>query len=92
MKIAISADSVIDLTPALLEKYDIKIVPLGMKGSKKVKDIFIDLKVPIENRNEVPILCFDNEIAWLVGYKVSESFKITKETKNIIKITVSRKE
>ena len=69
-----------------------KIVPLGMKGSKKVKDIFIDLKVPIENRNEVPILCFDNEIAWLVGYKVSESFKITKETKNIIKIAVSRKE
>ena len=69
-----------------------KIVPLGMKGSKKVKDIFIDLKVPVENRNEVPILCFDNEIAWLVGYKVSESFKITKETKNIIKIAVSRKE
>ena len=30
MKIAISADSVIDLTPALLEKYDIKIVPLGI--------------------------------------------------------------
>ncbi len=30
MKIAITADSVIDLTPALLEKYDIKIVPLGI--------------------------------------------------------------
>ena len=30
MKLAISADSVIDLTPAILEKYDIKIVPLGI--------------------------------------------------------------
>ena len=30
MKLAISADSVIDVTPAILEKYDIKIVPLGI--------------------------------------------------------------
>ena len=65
-----------------------RIIPLGMKGSKKLKDIFIDLKLPIEERNQVPVLCFDNEIAWLVGYKVSESFKITKDTKRIIKITV----
>lgn len=69
-----------------------RIIPLGMKGSKKVKDIFIDLKLPIEERNEVPILCFDNEIAWLVGYKVSESFKVTKDTKKIIRITFVRKE
>lgn len=69
-----------------------RIIPLGMKGSKKLKDIFIDLKLPIEERNQVPVLCFDNEIAWLVGYKVSESFKITKDTKRIIKITFARKE
>ena len=69
-----------------------RIVPLGMKGSKKIKDIFIDLKVPLDQRDEIPILCFDNEIAWVVRYKVSESFKISKETKNIIKITFARKE
>lgn len=69
-----------------------KIKPLGMKGSKKLKDIFINMKVPRENRLTVPIVCFDNEISWVVGYKVSEDFKITKETKNIIKITFSRKE
>lgn len=69
-----------------------KIIPLGMKGSKKIKDIFIDLKIPLEQRDEIPILCFDNEIAWIVKYKVSESFKVSKETKNIIKITFTRKE
>ena len=69
-----------------------RIIPLGMKGSKKLKDIFIDLKLPIEERNKVPVVCFDNEIAWLVGYKVSESYKITKDTKKIIKITFARKE
>ena len=69
-----------------------KIVPLGMKGSKKVKDIFINLKVPVEQRPEIPILCFDNEIAWIVGHKVSDKFKITKDTKNVLKITFTRKE
>lgn len=69
-----------------------KMVPLGMKGTKKIKDIFMDLKIPIDRRDSIPILCFDDEIAWLVEYKVSEKFKITKETKNIIKITFARKE
>ncbi|MDZ4975889.1 tRNA lysidine(34) synthetase TilS, partial [Clostridium perfringens] len=69
-----------------------KITPLGMKGNKKLKDIFIDLKVPVELRDQIPILCFDDEIAWIVGYKVSDKFKITNETEKIIKITFTRKE
>ena len=68
-----------------------KMTPLGMKGSKKIKDIFMDLKIPVEKRDTVPILCFDNEVAWIVEHKVSDRFKITKETKNIIKITFARK-
>ena len=67
-------------------------VPLGMNGTKKIKDIFMDLKIPVDQRDNVPILCFDNEIAWLVEHKVSDRFKITRETKNIIKITFARKE
>ena len=48
--------------------------PLGIKGTKKLKDIFINLKVPREERDIIPLICFDDEIAWIVGYKVSESF------------------
>ena len=55
-----------------------KMKPLGIKGTKKLKDIFINLKVPREERDVIPLICFDDEIAWIVGYKVSESFKITK--------------
>jgi len=69
-----------------------RIIPLGMKGSKKLKDIFIDLKIPVEKRDKIPVLCFDDEVAWIVGYKVSEKFKITKETQNILKVTFTRKE
>ena len=69
-----------------------KIIPLGMNGSKKLKDIFIDLKIPRENRNSIPILCFDDKISWIVGYKTSQLFKVTKDTKKKLKITIDRKE
>ena len=69
-----------------------KIIPLGMKGNKKLKDIFIDMKIPREKRDEVPILCFDEKIAWVVGYKTSQESRITQDTKNILKITFDRKE
>ena len=69
-----------------------KMKPLGIKGTKKLKDIFINLKVPREERDIIPLICFDDEIAWIVGYKVSESFKITKSTKRVLKISFEGKE
>ncbi|MEG0297134.1 MAG: tRNA lysidine(34) synthetase TilS [Clostridium sp.] len=69
-----------------------KIRPLGMNGNKKVKDIFINSKVPKDYRETVPIVCFDDKIAWIVGYKVSEEYKVTQKTKTIIKIRFIRKE
>jgi tRNA(Ile)-lysidine synthase len=64
-----------------------KMIPIGMKGSKKLKDIFINLKIPREERDMIPIVCFDEKIAWIVGFKVSEEFKVTNTTKQILKIT-----
>lgn len=62
--------------------------PLGMKGRKKIKDIFIDLKIPRQERERIPLICFENEIAWIVGYRTSESFKIDNTTKKVLKLTV----
>lgn len=69
-----------------------KIRPLGMAGSKKIKDIFINLKVPREERDRIPILVFDSKVAWVVGYKVSEEFKTTKDTKKLLKVIFQRKD
>ncbi|WP_068675804.1 tRNA lysidine(34) synthetase TilS [Oceanobacillus sp. Castelsardo] len=42
----------------------------GLNGSKKIKDIFIDEKIPIDKRNRWPILVDNNgEILWLIGLK-----------------------
>lgn len=65
-----------------------RFIPLGMDGSKKLKDLFIDLKVPKEQRNEIPLICFNGQIAWIVGYRVSEAFKVSENTKSVLEVKV----
>lgn len=84
-------DNIVDGIIIRTRKDGDKIRPLGMKGNKKLKDIFINSKVPKDDRDIVPITCFDNSIAWIVGYKVSEDYKVTEKTKKIIKIRFVRK-
>lgn len=69
-----------------------KIHPLGMKGTKKIKDILMDAKIPADERDSIPIVQFDEKIAWVVGLRVSDDFKVTNDTKNILRITVDRKD
>ncbi|EES49495.1 tRNA lysidine(34) synthetase TilS [Clostridium botulinum] len=69
-----------------------KITPLGMKGQKKLKDIFINMKVPKEERDSIPVICFDDDIAWILGLQISDNFKVTNNSKNILKIVAERKE
>ena len=69
-----------------------KIKPFGMKSNKKLKDIFINMKVPKELRSSIPIICFDNDIAYIAGYKISEDYKVLNTNKKILKITVQGKE
>ncbi|MEG1500739.1 MAG: tRNA lysidine(34) synthetase TilS, partial [Clostridiales bacterium] len=42
-----------------------KILVFGMKGSKKVKDLFIDKKIPVFARITWPVLLFDENIVWI---------------------------
>ena len=65
-------------------------VPLGMAGHKKVKDFFIDRKVPREDRARVPIFMSGGKIAWLGGMMISDRFKVSSGTERILKITFTR--
>lgn len=69
-----------------------RFTPLGMNGSKKLKDLFIDLKIPKEQRNEIPLICFGGDIAWIIGYRVSEIFKVDENTKNILEVKIESEE
>lgn len=47
----------------------------------KIKNLLIDLKIPKYQRNSIPLICFGNEIAWIIGYNISDEFKIDSTTK-----------
>ena len=62
-----------------------RFIPLGMKGHKKLKDFFIDSKVPKALRRRIPLLISAGDIVWVVGYRISERFKFTEGSKRLLK-------
>jgi len=65
-----------------------RFVPLGMAGHKKIKDFFVDLKVPSDTRRYTPILISKETPVWICGYRIDERFKVTPDTKKVLKATV----
>lgn len=61
----------------------------GVKGSKKVKDIFIDLKVPLDKRENFPIIECSGKILWLAGIRRSKYAYVNKKTKKYLYVIVS---
>lgn len=47
--------------------------PSGMPGSKKVKDLFIDRKVPAAQRRQIPLLFCGSELLWVCGIRASQT-------------------
>ena len=62
--------------------------PLGVKGTQKLKDFFIDHKVPKFERPKIPLLISGEMIAWIVGYRIDERVKVTEKTKKVLTVTV----
>ncbi len=58
--------------------------PLGMKTRKKLSDFFINRKVPLHTKAEIPILVNGNgDIVWVGGYQPDERYKVTNNTKKV---------
>ena len=62
--------------------------PLGMKGTQKLKEFFIDHKIPKFERPEIPLLISGERIVWVVGYRIDERARLSDQTKRILKIKV----
>ena len=62
--------------------------PLGMKGKrKKISDFLVDAKVPRNRKDQVYVLESGGAIAWLVGFRLDERFKISETTVRILKFS-----
>ncbi|OQX94783.1 tRNA lysidine(34) synthetase TilS [candidate division KSB1 bacterium 4572_119] len=67
-----------------------KFRPLNFRGEKKVGDFFTDLKIPLHERLEIPVLECDSGIIWIVGYRLDDRFKIDKNTTNILELLIKK--
>lgn len=61
-------------------------VPLGMRGQKKVSDFMIDSKIPVSLKKEVLVLTSAEKVAWVVGHRIDDRFKIGSDTTKVLKL------
>lgn len=64
--------------------------PLGMARPVKVKDFFISRKIPLHERKHIPLILSGNDIIWVAGHRIDERYKLTPNTRNILKVTVKK--
>ncbi len=62
--------------------------PLGLGGSKKLKELFADCKIPVEERCRIPVLIFKDTIAWVCGLRIDDRFKLTSGTSRTLKVWI----
>ena len=61
--------------------------PFGMTGRKKVSDYLIDRKVSMAEKMRQFVMLSGEEIVWLVGQRIDDRYRITKDTERVLCIT-----
>lgn len=74
--------------PLELRKWEAgdRFIPLGMKGKKKLSDFMIDSKIPVNLKSRTLVLLSGGEVAWVVGHRIDERFRVREESRRIMKI------
>jgi tRNA(Ile)-lysidine synthase len=58
--------------------------PIGLGGSKKLQDFYVDLKIPRKDRGRVMLLCDQEKICWVMGYRLDDRVKVTPQTEQLL--------
>lgn len=87
-----TADAEIVPTPLLVRRVrrGDRVRPLGMRGHRKLQDIFVDRKLPRAERWSIPVVEAASEILWVPGVVRSGAALITPETRSSLRL-VARK-
>lgn len=64
-----------------------RMTPLGLGGTKKVHDIFVDGKIPQWERSRIPLVTdAQGRILWIVGVAIAEPAKVTGTTSQVVRL------
>lgn len=65
-----------------------RFAPLGLGGTKKLSDYFIDAGVPGPERDEIPLLVSEKGILWIVGHAISQAAAVDETTRSLLVVQV----
>ena len=63
-----------------------KFHPLGISGTKKLQDFFVDEKVSKDDRDRVPIVLSEGKVVWVAGFRLDDEFKVTASTRRVVEL------
>ncbi|MEG1575500.1 MAG: tRNA lysidine(34) synthetase TilS [Clostridium sp.] len=73
-------------TPCVRYRQTGDFIMLAGEKRKTVKAFMIDEKIPVRMREEIPLLADGSHILWIIGYRISEYYKVTEDTTNILEV------
>ena len=59
--------------------------PLGVNGTQKVKNYFINHKIPGAQRRKCPLLLSGGNIIWIAGHRIDNAVKLNRQTRRVLK-------
>lgn len=64
--------------------------PQGSAGRKKLKDFYIDQKIPQPRRDQIPLVTAGNVIVWVVGLRIGHPYRVTERTERVLQLEFKR--
>lgn len=64
----------------------------GRVAHKSLKDYMIAEKIPKDLRDRMPLVAFGSHVLWLVGWRISEAFKVREDTERVLQVKFIRKQ
>jgi tRNA(Ile)-lysidine synthase len=62
--------------------------PLGMQQRKKVSDFLVDVKVPRPYKELINVLVSNQQVVWIMGYRIDERFKVKATTQGVYELCI----
>jgi tRNA(Ile)-lysidine synthase len=66
-----------------------RIRPMGMRGTRKVHDVFVDRKLPRARRERFPVVTVADTVVWIPGLVRGDCALVTKSTETIVRVEAS---
>jgi tRNA(Ile)-lysidine synthase len=63
--------------------------PFGMEGEKKVSDLLIDQKVPLDKKRDILVVADGDNIIWVCGIRLDDRYKVDQNSRNVLRMEIS---